>query len=578
MGLRRRSYMMAKPKELISEATRRNWDKLKNGRADRLTRRANKSLSQKIITPEGYVSAGSLPRFVEDLKEANYPINDLIFSLCALFVETNKVSEANRKRFFEEYAQCQRIEVTVPRQILKNRQDDWIGFIYQSLTAEGHRIITGLYYTKPVIVNEMLEGIQLLNEERFLDPCCGSGIFLLNVEHARMEQLFGVDNDFLAVMIAKANLMVKYNESTVYPQIYQLDFLAHATQALGGMKFDYIVTNPPWGTEKGHSHKSDVISSKEKASLFFTESYKFLADKGIQHFLLPSSILKIKVHADFRRFVTHETHMESIRCYHERFKGVFTDFISLKISKKPVFGKQNYIVSTAKNEVTRKELIASDDDFCIIPMGNGREEAILAKAERLRHDDLSHSKWALGIITGNNAKKLKNRPAPDLEAIYTGKDIAKYSLKPATRYVKYNRDDFQQCAKDEFYRAKEKLVYKFVSNHLCFTYDDRQRLFLNSANILIPEVDGMSIKTVLAFLNSTLFNFLYVKRFGDLKILKGNLSALPFPEITPETNQRLTALVDEALRGDAKAIERIDELVFSLYQLDLEEIRIIKEL
>ena len=95
MGLRRRSYMMAKPKELISEATRRNWDKLKNGRADRLTRRANKSLSQKIITPEGYVSAGSLPRFVEDLKAAQYPINDLIFSLCALFVETNKVSEAN---------------------------------------------------------------------------------------------------------------------------------------------------------------------------------------------------------------------------------------------------------------------------------------------------------------------------------------------------------------------------------------------------------------------------------------------------------------------------------------------------
>ena len=570
--------MMAKPKELISEATRRNWDKLKNGRADRLTRRANKSLSQKIITPEGYVSAGSLPRFVEDLKAAQYPINDLIFSLCALFVETNKVSEANRQRFFEEYTQCQRIDVSVPRQILKNRQDDWIGFVYQSLTAEGHRIITGLYYTKPVIVKEMLEDIHLLNGERFLDPCCGSGIFLLKVNHARMEQLFGVDNDFLAVMIAKANLMVKYNESTVYPQVYQLDFLAHAPQALGGMKFDYIVTNPPWGTEKGHCHTSDIISSKEKASLFFTESYKFLNDNGIQHFLLPSSILKIKVHADFRRFVTHETHMENIRCYHERFKGVFTDFISLKVSKKPVLGKQSYIVSTAKNEVTRKEFSPSDDDFCVIPMGNDREEAILAKAERLRHDDLSHSQWALGIITGNNAKKLKNRPAPDLEAIYTGKDIAKYSLKPATRYVKYNRDDFQQCAKDDFYRAKEKLVYKFVSNHLCFTYDNQQRLFLNSANILIPEVDGMSIKTVLAFLNSALFNFLYVKRFGDLKILKGNLSALPFPRITPETNRQLTALVDEALKGDVKAVTRIDELIFSLYQLDLEEIRIIQNL
>ena len=212
----------------ISKATQRNWDKLKNGGSDRLTRRANKSRSQKIITPEGYVMAGSLPRFVEDLRNTTWPVNNLIFSLCALFVEHNKVSEANRKRFFEEYAQYQRVDVSVPRQILKNRQDDWIGFIYQSLMAEGHRILKGLYYTKPVIVNEMLSGIRVLNGETFLDPCCGSGIFLLKVEHAQMEQLYGIDNDPLAVMIAKANLMVKFNESEVYPKIYQLDFLLHA--------------------------------------------------------------------------------------------------------------------------------------------------------------------------------------------------------------------------------------------------------------------------------------------------------------------------------------------------------------
>ena len=82
------------------------------------------------------MTAASLPRFVEELRDTTYPIEELIFSLCAQYVEQNRVSEVNRKRFFEEYAQCQRIEVTVPRQILKNRQDDWIGFIYQSLTAE----------------------------------------------------------------------------------------------------------------------------------------------------------------------------------------------------------------------------------------------------------------------------------------------------------------------------------------------------------------------------------------------------------------------------------------------------------
>ena len=577
MGLRRRSCIMAEANIFISKATQRNWDKLKSNGSDRLTRRANKSRSQKIITPEGYVMAASLPRFVEELRDTTYPIDDLIFSLCAGYLEHNKVNEDNKRRFFEEHSQYQRLGIEVPRQILKNRQDDWIGFIYQSLTAEGSRILKGLYYTKPVIVNEMLSDIRVLHGEKFLDPCCGSGIFLMKVQHAEMEQLYGIDNDPLAVMIAKANLIVKFNESSVYPQIYQMDFLLHAAAALGDLKFDYIVTNPPWGTEKGHLHSSDIIQSKEKASLFFIESYKFLNKNGIQHFLLPSSVMKIKVHADLRRFVTNQTRMESIKCYRERFKGVFTDFISLEVSNKPTFGEQNYVVYGTNNEVSRKKFIPIDDDFCAIPMLNDRDEAILGKAERMRNDDLSHSSWALGIITGNNAKVLKERPRPGLEPIFTGKDISKYSLKKANRYVKYDRADFQQCAKDEFYRAKEKLVYKFVSGHLCFTYDDKQRLFLNSANILIPDIEGMSVKTVLAFLNSALFNFLYVKRFDDLKILKGNLSTLPFPKITPETNKQLTALVDNALKGDADASKEIDSLIFALYELDSEEIKLITE-
>ena len=77
---------------------------------------------------------------------------------------------------------------------------------------------------------------------------------------------------------------------------------------------------------------------------------------------------------------------------------------------------------------------------------------------------------------------------------------------------------------------------------------------------------------MLAFLNSALFNFLYAKRFNDIKILKGNLSALPFPKIDDKLNKQLTSLVDEALKGDLTATNRIDELVFSLYGFDSEEI------
>ena len=155
-----------------------------------------------------------------------------------------------------------------------------------------------------------------------------------------------------------------------------------------------------------------------------------------------------------------------------------------------------------------------------------------------------------------------------MEKIYTGKEIGKFLLKEAKNYIHYDRDSFQQVAKDEIYRAKEKLVYKFVSNKLMFAYDDSSSLFLNSANILIPNIPGMNIKTVLAFLNSSLYQFLYEKLFGELKVLKGNLSELPFPEIDSQTDNELTQIVEQILMDGKIRQKEIDDIVYRVFGLD----------
>jgi hypothetical protein len=180
---------------------------------------------------------------------------------------------------------------------------------------------------------------------------------------------------------------------------------------------------------------------------------------------------------------------------------------------------------------------------------------------------LKDSIWALGVITGDNKNKVKSRKGRGMEPIYTGKEIESYTLKQPRKFIKYKRTDYQQVAKDEIYRADEKLVYKFISKNLVFAYDNSKSLFLNSANILIPKIHGMSIKTVLAFLNSELFKFLYKSLFGEIKILKGNLLELPFPEISPETDKKLTKLVDEVLKGNKEAINDIDDLIYSIYSI-----------
>ena len=59
--------------------------------------------------------------------------------------------------------------------------------------------------------------------------------------------------------------------------------------------------------------------------------------------------------------------------------------------------------------------------------------------------------------------------------------------------------------------------------------------------------------------------------------MKGNLSALPFPKITEEQDEQFTALVDRALSGDSKVQDKIDEMIFALYDLNTEEIDLITE-
>ena len=86
----------------------------------------------------------------------------------------------------------------------------------------------------------------------------------------------------------------------------------------------------------------------------------------------------------------------------------------------------------------------------------------------------------------------------------------------------------------------------------------------------------MSTKTVMAFLNSSLFQFMYIRLFGEVKILKGNLMELPFPELSDHENRRLSSLVDEVLNGDYSKQEEIESYIFSIYCFTQEQIEYVR--
>jgi len=147
-------------------------------------------------------------------------------------------------------------------------------------------------------------------------------------------------------------------------------------------------------------------------------------------------------------------------------------------------------------------------------------------------------------------------------------------LKQPSSFLKFVPASFQQVAPESKYRAKEKLIYKFISSKLVFAYDDKQSLTLNSANILIPKIENYSLKVILCLLNSSLFQFVFSKKFNTHKVLKGDLENLPFPVFTPDIQSDLECLVDQAING-ANVSTVIDLKIFQAIGLTKDQVDLI---
>lgn len=581
-------------KTTISEATSRNWKRLHSNGSGRLMSRANKQLSTKTIVPVEYFSnkdnIAGIQRFVEYCKKQNYSAEEVIYSVGIRLLKDAGIYEKPHVQKVLSTLSFLSFLSFLSLQSLPSDEHDLLGLLYQCFLIEGEKNRKGSYYTPFEVAQNMTKNLDFSKGQTFFDPCCGSGAFILSLEGASPNQIFGCDNDPVAVMIAKINLLLKFKTEVFEPQIILCDYLKKHFK----LKFDYIISNPPWGAVV-FDERNNPIPTKESFSFFFEKAFHQLADDGTIKFLLPESVLNVKCHRDFRKFLLENTEIKSITKYPGVFSGVQTKYIDIQCTShfdRSVV-KRSVVEKSSTNNAT--ECLEVRDFSTLLEMTFGKLE-MKGWASRkvskqcfyltknlnfnlLSDDDLEKvrkiiskgkytlkdSIWALGVITGDNKNKVKSRQGRGMEPIYTGKDIEAYTLKRPTKFIKYERSYFQQVAKDEIYRADEKLVYKFISKNLVFAYDDSKSLFLNSANILIPRIPGMSIKTVLAFLNSEMFGFLYKSLFGEIKILKGNLMELPFPEITPEMDEKLTKLVAKVLKGNKNAVKEIDNQINKLF-------------
>ncbi len=138
---------------------------------------------------------------------------------------------------------------------------------------------------------------------------------------------------------------------------------------------------------------------------------------------------------------------------------------------------------------------------------------------------------------------------------------------------------------------KEKIVYPCImAKEPCFVYEEKGFYAPAPANIITG--DKIEIKFITALLNSKCIYFAMRKFYmgggieGELKT--NNLEKIPIPKITPQNQELADKITDcakailEAKEKDPKAntqkLEKeIDALVYQLYNLTDEEIKIIEE-
>ncbi len=406
---------------------------------------------------------------------------------------------------------------------------------YESLLSNSYKNKEGIYYTSDEIIDNMLDGVPILSGTKFLDPCCGSGNFILQAikKGVHPENVFGFDFDVNAVEITQKRIF----EETGFDaskNIRNLDFLEEAIKLQDGSKYDMIFTNPPWGkkiSKKQKERYAEILgagTSIDSTSLFYFASYHLLKEGGTLGFLVQDALFNIGSFQDTRKHILKNNLIRLID-YGKPFKGLLTKAHAFILTKDE---KQNTSVhcEAMGSKYKRNQSTFQNNPKSILNFWATNEESdVINHIFSMPYTSLDgKAKWGLGIVTGNNSKYCISSQKQAYVPVYKGSDISPSGIKEATHFIPEDFTQYQQVAALELYQAQEKLIYKFISSDLVFYCDTEQRYILNSANFLIPSKDlKASCKQLAELLSSDFMNWLFTTLFRTHKILKSDLEQLP---------------------------------------------------
>lgn len=344
---------------------------------------------------------------------------------------------------------------------------DFLGFIYISVSSISYRKSTGSYFTPINIVNKLLDSVKAstqFNNGNIIDLCCGTGNFLLASlkRGASIERLYGNDIDEISVSIAKLNLCINgiNNINTLNEHIRKVDSLLNRDTR----KYDLVIGNPPWGYVYSETEINKLLNSYKTASKKGSESYDLFMElslniinqNGLIAYVLPEAILNVKAHQKIRCFIKNTSSIKFVSYIGNPFTGVACPCILIVLKKDGEGSTIGCNIETNdlrftinKNRDLSEEYwnfdLSDEDVDCLEKLTNVKNGFTLK----------NQADFALGIVTGANKTYISNTKNPQNEMILKGSNLHKYYFDNSDSYIHFVPNTFQQVAPIEMYRAKK---------------------------------------------------------------------------------------------------------------------------